>query len=223
MAPDRQTRVMLVDDHEIMRDGLREVLQRAGDFEVVGQAGDGAAAVKVAQSLKPDVIIMDVMMPLKNGIDACRELTEMLPGTKVLMLTASAEEDAVMEAIAAGAKGYLQKYSGKEKLLRTVRDVAEGEYRIPADAIRRAFAGIRAAAQLKKRPELGRLTAREREILTQFAQGLSYAEIAELRGNQPVTVRNAVYGIQDKLKIETKQELVVWAVRNGLLDHSPDG
>ena len=82
MAADRQTRVMLVDDHEIMRDGLREVLQRAGDFEVVGQAGDGAAAVRVAQNLNPDVIVMDVMMPLKNGIDACREITEMLPDTR---------------------------------------------------------------------------------------------------------------------------------------------
>ena len=117
LAPNRQIRVMLVDDHEIMRDGLREVLQRAGDFDVVGQAGDGAAAVRGAQSLRPDVIIMDVMMPLKNGIDACREITEMLPNTKVLMLTAASEEDAVMEAVAAGATGYLQKYSGKEKLL----------------------------------------------------------------------------------------------------------
>ncbi len=218
MAPDRQTSVMLVDDHEIMRDGLREVLQRAGDFEVVGQAGDGAAAVRVAQSLKPDVIIMDVMMPLMNGIDACREITEMLPDTRVLMLTAASEEDAVMEAVAAGATGYLQKYSGKEKLLSTVRDVAQGEYRMPGDAMRRVFAGIRAAAQRQETPELGRLTAREREILTLFAQGLSYAKIAEARGTQPVTIRNAMYGIQDKLKIETKQELVVWAVRNGLLD-----
>ncbi len=223
MAPNRQIRVMLVDDHEIMRDGLREVLQRAGDYEVVGQAGDGEAAVRVAQSLRPDVIIMDVMMPLKNGIDACREITEMLPNTKVLMLTAASEEDAVIEAVAAGATGYLQKYSGKEKLLRTVRDVAEGEYRIPADAIRRVFAGIRAAAQREKTPELGRLTVREREILTQFAQGLSYAEIAEARGNQPLTVRNAIYGIQDKLGIGTKQELVVWAVRNGLLGESGIG
>ena len=218
MAPGRQIRVILVDDHEIMRDGLREVLQRAGDFDVVGEAGDGAAAVRVAQNLSPDVIIMDVMMPIKDGIDACREITEMLPETRVLMLTASAEEDAVVEAVAAGATGYLQKYSGKEKLLRTVRDVAEGEYRIPADEIRRAFAGIRAAAQREKTAELGRLTAREREILTQFAQGLSYAEIAEARGNQPVTVRNAIYGIQDKLGTGTKQQLVVWAVRNGLLD-----
>ena len=217
MAPGRQTRVMLVDDHEIMRDGLREVLQRAGDFEVVGQAGDGEAAVRIAQSLKPDVIIMDVMMPLKNGIDACREITKMLPDTRVLILTAASEEDAVMEAVAAGATGYLQKYSGKEKLLSTVREVADGEYRIPGDVMRRVFAGIGAATQGKTR-ELDRLTVREREILTLFAQGLSYAKIAEARGNQPVTIRNAIYGIQDKLKIETKQELVVWAVRNGLLD-----
>ena len=95
---------------------------------------------------------------------------------------------------------------------------ALGEYRIPSDALRRVFAEIRAAAQWKKRPELGRLTAREREILALFAQGLSYAKIAEIRGNQPLTIRNAIYGIQDKLNIETKQELVVWAVRNGLLD-----
>ncbi len=216
--PTRTPRVMLVDDHEIMRDGLREVLERSGDFEVVGQAGDGAAAVRVAQSLRPDVIIMDVMMPLKNGIDACREITDMLPETRVLILTASAEEDAVMEAVAAGATGYLQKYSGKEKLLRTVRDVAEGEYRIPGEVIRRVFAGIRHAEQQLKTHELNRLTAREREILTLFTRGLSYAEIADVRGNQPLTIRNAIYGIQDKLAIETKQELVVWAVQNGLLD-----
>ena len=218
MAPDTHTRVMLVDDHEIMRDGLREVLQRAGDFEVVGQAGDGEAAVKVAQSLKPDVIIMDVMMPLKNGIDACREITEALPDTRVLILTAATEEDAVLEAIAAGATGYLQKYSGKKELLRTVRDVAAGEYRIPADAMRRALAEIRASAQREKTSEPGRLTQREQEILALFAQGLSYAKIAEIRGNQPVTIRNTIYSIQNKLGIETKQELVVWAVRNGLLD-----
>ena len=218
MTTTRQTRVLLVDDHEIMRDGLREVLQREGDFDVVGQAGDGAAAVRIAQQLRPDVVIMDVMMPLKNGIDACREITEMLPDTRVLILTASAEDDAVMEAVAAGATGYLQKYSGKDKLLNTVRDVADGEYRIPGAVIRNVFAGIRAAAEQNRARELERLTERDQEILTLFAQGLSYAEIADVRSNQPLTIRNAIYGIQDKLGIDTKQELVIWAVRMGLLD-----
>lgn len=218
MARDGRIRVMLVDDHEIMRDGLREVLERQGDFEVVGQAQDGMAAVRDAEHLRPDVIIMDVMMPVKNGIDACREITEELPDTRVLILTASGEEGAVMEAVAAGATGFLQKYSGKEKLLSTVRDVAKGEYSLPGDVIRRVFEEIRQGNEPRMASELGRLTDREREILTLFAQGQSYAKIAERRGNQPVTIRNAVYGIQDKLGIETKQELVVWAVRNGLLD-----
>ena len=218
MAPDRQVRVMVVDDHEIMRDGLREVLQRTVDYEVVGQAGDGVSAVNIALKLKPDVIIMDVMMPLKNGIDACREITEMLPDTKVLILTASAEEDAVMEAVAAGATGFLQKYSGKEKLLDTVREVAAGEYRIPSNVLQSVFAGIRGTAEQKTTDSPKSLTLRDREILTLFAQGLSYVEIAEARNIQPLTVRNAIYSIQDKLGIATKQELVVWAVRNGLLD-----
>ena len=220
LEPAPQIRVMLVDDHEIMRDGLREVMERSGDFEIVGQAADGETAVRLAQSLKPDVIIMDVMMPLKNGIDACREITEKLPDTRVLMLTAASEEDAVMEAVAAGATGYLQKYSGKQMLLRTLRDVADGEYAIPADVIRRVFAGLRTAAQ-RKPYDLSRLTPREREILTLFAQGQSYAKIAEARGNQPVTIRNAIYGIQDKLGIDTKQGLAVWAVRSGLLEDIP--
>ena len=217
MAPVTRTRVMIVDDHEVVRDGLREALQRTGDFEVVGEAWNGEDAVRVAQSLEPDVIIMDVIMPLKNGIDACREVMEMLPDTQVVMLTASAEEDAVVEAVAAGAVGYVQKYSGTDELMRTVRGVADGEYRIPAGAVKSVFAAIRAGAWAQTR-EFDRLTAREREILTLFAQGLSYAQVTEVRGNQPVTVRNAIYGIQDKLGVGTKQELVVWAVRNGLLD-----
>ena len=211
-----------MDDHEIMRDGLREVLQRSGAFDVVGEAGDGETAVRVARSVKPDVVIMDVMMPVKSGIDACREITETLPDTRVLILTAASEEDAVMEALTAGAVGYLQKYSGKEDLLRAVGDVAKGQYRMPADAIRRVISGIRTAEQ-GKADESRKLTQREREILTMFAQGQSYAMIAEARGNQPLTIRNAIYGIQDKLAIETKQELVVWAVRNGLLDDVEPG
>ena len=222
MPQTTQTTVLLVDDHEIMRDGLREVLQRSGTFDIVGEAGDGEAAVRVARNVKPDVVIMDVMMPVKSGIDACREITETLPDTRVLILTAASEEDAVLEALTAGAVGYLQKYSGKRDLLRTVKDVAEGQYRMPADAIKRVFSGIRTAEQ-RRTDEMSRLTSRELEILTLFSLGQSYAQIAQTRGNRPLTIRNAIYGIQDKLAIETKQELVVWAVRNGLLDDVEPG
>ena len=152
MSSTALTKVMLVDDHEIMRDGLREVLERSGDFQVVGEAGDGDSAVREARNLKPDVIIMDVMMPLKDGIEACREITDMLPETRVLILTASSEEDAVVESFAAGATGYLQKYSGKEHLLRTARDVAQGEYRIPKDVVKRAFSGIRFGSEQVRAP-----------------------------------------------------------------------
>ncbi len=117
---------MVVDDHKIMRDGLHEQQQQSRDFEVVGEAADGEAAVRIAQELRPDAILMDVMMSLKDGIEACREVTEMLPDTRVLILTAATAEDAAIEAVAAGAMGYLQKYSGKEEPLRTVRDVGGG-------------------------------------------------------------------------------------------------
>ena len=178
MAEAERIRVMVVDDHEIMRDGLREILEHTPGFEVVGQAADGAAAVRLAQDLKPGVIIMDLMMPVKNGVDASREITDMLPETRVLILTASTENNAVMEAVAAGATGYLQKHSGKDTLLRTVYDVAKGEYRIPADVIRRVFAGAQETGRRKVVKDLGRLTMREREILALFARGLSYAQIA---------------------------------------------
>lgn len=210
---------MIVDDHGIMRDGLRELLENAGDFEVVGQAENGATAVKVARDLKPDVVVMDVLMPVKNGIEACREITDMLPDTHVLILTVATEEDAVIESVAAGAAGFLQKHTGKDEFISAVRDVAGGEYRIPGDVIKRVFAGIRTTARRVDPPDLEKLTAREREILTLFAKGLSYAEIGEVRGSRPLTIRNAIYGIQNKLGTKTKQEMVVWAVRSGLLDN----
>ena len=223
MTTTERIRVMLVDDHPIMRNGLRDALEDAGDFEVVGLAADGVEAVSAAQSLEPQVIVMDVMMPNKDGVDACREIMELLPDTKVLMLTASTEEDAVVEAVAAGATGYLQKYSGPDELADAVREVAEGRLRIPDSAIRRVFALIRGQRELTIRRSLDSLTAREREVLKLFAGGRSYAEIAEAGGNSAVTIRNTVYRMQAKLRVNSKQELVVWAVRNGLLDDMTKG
>ena len=218
MSSMTRIKVMLADDHPIMRDGLRDALESEGDFEVVGSAADGMEAVRMAQSLAPDVIVMDVMMPHKDGVDACREIMELLPETKVLMLTASTTEDAVVEAIAAGATGYLQKDSGPEELAEAIREVAQGRLRIPDKAIRQVFAMIRSRRGGAASRALKTLTDRERETLQMFAGGNSYAQIAEAKGNKTVSVRNSIYRIQDKLEIHSKQELVVWAVKNGLLD-----
>ena len=218
MVTTNKTTVLIVDDHSIMRDGLQEVLERSGRFTVVGQARDGIEAVDEALSLRPDVIIMDLIMPAKDGIEACREIMDAAPESRVLVLTAATDEDVAIQAVAAGATGYLQKFTGKEKLLETMQDVAEGEFRIPADIMRRVSFRVRDTAPKSESEEQGVLTAREREILTLFAQGQSYSQIADIRGNRPLTVRNAIYIIRDKLGAKSKQEMVVWAVRNGLLD-----
>ena len=218
MTSDTRTSVMLVDDHSIMRDLLREALENTGEFHVVAQAADGQEALRMVQEAAPDVIVMDVIMPVMDGIEACREITELLPDTKVLMLTASNEKDAIVKSIAAGATGYLQKYSDKEKLLSTLREVAEGEFRIPGNAARRLARAVRSPLTKDGSERLESLTDREKEILKLFAEGMTYQEIGEIRNNSGLTVRNAVSGIQKKLGFKTRHQMVVWAVRIGLLD-----
>ena len=223
MTPNERIRVMVADDHPIMRNGLRDALDAEEDFEVVGQAADGDEAVGMAERVEPDVIVMDVMMPGKDGVDACREIIETLPGTQVLMLTASSTEDAVIEAVAAGATGYLQKHSGPEELAVAIRDVAAGRLRIPERSIRQVFALVRGQRGLASGRVVEEVTNREKEILRLFALGKSYAQIAEARGNKASTIKNAIYRIQEKLGVESKQEIVVWAVRNGLLEEKEAG
>ena len=216
MSSTNGIRVMLVDDHPITRRGLRVVLEDEDGFEVVAQAADGVEAVVRAEESKPDVIVMDVMMPGKDGVEASRDILDLLPDTKVLMLTASTEDDAVIEAIAAGATGFVQKYSGGDELVGAIRQVAGGKLVIPDEAMRRVFRLIRGGTAFMPGPKV--LTVREREALTHFARGKSYAQIAEALGVGTVTIRNAIYRVQDKLGVDSKQEIVVWAVRNGLLD-----
>ena len=218
MPSGERIRVMIVDDHSIMREGLKQVLEQTREFEVVGQAGDGEEAIRVAAEVLPNVVVMDVMMPKMDGVEACREIMAASPETRVVMLTASSEEDAVIEAIAAGATGYLLKETGRDRLLSTVRDVATGELRVPPAVVTRVFARIYVGEKTGDAADGAGLTQREREILISFAMGKSYAEIAEARGIKPVTVRNAIYGVQGKLRVETMQELVLWTVRHGLLD-----
>ena len=218
MSDGNRVRVLIADGHPIMREGLKEVLGRAGDLEVVGEAGDGRAAVDMAASVRPDVVIMEALMPVKDGINACREIKEMLPDTRVLVLTASEDEDSVLEAVASGATGYLQKYCTGQKLVSTLRDVLEGELRVPAQALVRMAANARSRPHQTGSEQLASLTAKEKEVLGLFAQGMNYAEIADVIGYRPMSVRNVVYSIQNKLGVKSKQELTVCAVRGGLLD-----
>ena len=222
MTADNRTSVMLVDDHSIMRDLLRDALENTGEFQVVAQAADGPEALRLVQEAAPDVIVMDVIMPVMDGIEACRGITELLPDTRVLMLTASNEQDAIVRSIAAGATGYLQKYSGIEELLATLREVSQGEFRIPGNAARRLARAVRISSNAAASERLDTLTDREREILKLFAEGLTYQEIGEIRNNSALTVRNAVSGVQKKLGFQARHQMVVWAVRSGLVDGGPE-
>lgn len=221
MSKDERIRVMIVDDHSVVRVGMKHVLEQSGEFEVVGQAADGEEAIRMAADVSPDVVIMDVIMPVKDGVEACREIMESAPETRVVMLTASTEVDAIVEAVAAGATGFLQKETDRERLLSAVRDAVLGELSVPVEVVKRAFKEIGGTGVKGDPAVVAGLTERERQILVSFAQGMSYARIAQARGVKPVTVRNAIYGIQQKLSIGTMQGLVLWTVRNGLLDIYP--
>ena len=215
-------KVMIVDDHAIVRVGLKRVLELTDEFEVVGLAADGEEAVRVAAEVSPDVVVMDVIMPRKNGVEACREIMESAPGVRVVMLTASSAEEAVVEAVAAGAAGYLRKETDMEQLLSALRNVVLGDLRLPPEIVRRVFSAIRSGGGTAGAEAAG-LTVREREILVSYARGMSFAQIAQARAVRPASIRNAIYGIQQKLKINTMQGLVVWCMSNGLLDNWADG
>ena len=162
----RRIRVLLADDHAVTREGLQVILERSEEFEVVGQARDGVEAVKAASELSPDLIVMDVMMPKKDGVEACREIMESLPETKVIMLTASTEADAVIEAVAAGATGYLQKVAGMDQVLGMMKGAAAGEGRLPTEVVRRVFDRIRSRGKSKEEVDL---TQRGRRYLCRSA------------------------------------------------------
>ena len=218
MSADGRKRVLVVDDHPVVVKGIREVLSHSGDFDVVGVAADGEEAIRMAQELSPDVVVMDVIMPVKNGIEACRDITELLPETRVLMLTASNSSEAVVDSVAAGATGYLVKDSGADRLVDTLRDVVEGRFQMTAEELRRAARRIRRNNGLSRPLDPSVLTTREKDILVKFCEGMSYAQIAGEYELSRSNVRNTIYRIHDKTGCGSNQEMVVWAVRSGLLD-----
>ncbi len=184
----RSIRVMLAADHAVTGEGLQVILERSEEFDVVGLARDRVEAVKAASGLSPDLIVMDVMMHKMDGVEACREIMESLPKTRVIMLTASAEENVVIEAVAAGTAGYLQKVAGVEQVLGMMKSAAAREGHLPTVVVRRVFDRMRSGARAKD----FNLTQREKEILVSFCRGMSHVAIAEAREVKEVNIRNAI-------------------------------
>ncbi len=211
-----RTTILLVDDHIIFREGLRSLLEKSDVIEVVGEAGDGAEAVRLTSELKPDLVIMDLTMPRMNGIDATREITLKYPDTRILVLSMESNRFFVIEALKAGANGYLLKDTAFSELSDAISTVTRGETYLP-----RKVATLLVREFLQCIPEdmtlvYQNLTNREREILQLIADGKNIKEIALLLGSSHKTVENQRQAIMQKLQLFSIAELTKYAVRHGL-------
>ena len=217
-------RLLLVDDHEIVRTGLRAMFELEDDIEVVGEAGDGNAAIAAAGSLTPDVVVMDIRMGDGiDGIDACREIKSARPTTAVLMLTSFGTDEAVFAALMAGASGFLLKNTGRADLLRAIRLIAQGQSLLDPAVTGRVTKKLVELAQGNGPDELAELSAREREVLVLVAKGMTNREIAAQLVISDATARNHVSHILEKLGLSRRTEAATLAARLGLLDGPREG
>ena len=216
------TRILLVDDQPLLRTGFRMILSAEPDLQVVGEAGEGAAAVELARRLRPDVVLMDIRMPGMDGIQATRALAG--PGVedplKVLMLTTFGQDEYVVESLRAGASGFLLKDAPAEDLVEAIRVIAAGEALLAPSVTRRLL--DRVASRLppahdNKIPALSELTEREMEVLKLVARGLSNAEIAEKLVVSETTVKTHVSRILGKLDLRDRVQVVILAYETGLI------
>ncbi|HEY4789937.1 MAG TPA: response regulator transcription factor [Actinomycetes bacterium] len=221
--------VVLADDQHLVRAGFRALLDDAGDIEVVGEAGDGAAAVELARSTRPDVVLMDIRMPVLDGLEATRRIVadQLLAGVRVLVLTTFELDEYVFEALAAGASGFLLKNTDPMELLRAVRVVAEGEALLAPSVTRRLIAEFAAARRQAAGPtarvDLAALTDREREVMALVGAGLSNEEIADRLVVSPATARTHVSRAMVKLGARDRAQLVVFAYESGLVSPGHTG
>lgn len=210
-------KVMIVDDHEVVRLGLRAALEPEDDIDVVGDLGDAQLALTEAEIRRPDVVLMDVRMPGMDGIQACRALRESLPETRVVMLTSFSDEQAVSASIIAGASGYLLKNARRADLLRAVRAAASGESLLDPSVLAPVLERFRDLEAKEQTREVASLSAREREVLALVAEGLTNKEIAAELVISENTARNHVSHILDKLDLTRRSEAAVFAAQRGLL------
>jgi len=211
--------ILLVDDHEIVRLGIRALLGRYPQFQVVAEAGTAPEAVQQALQHHPDVVIMDIRLPGKSGIEATQEITQKLPGTKVIMLTSFAEDKLLFDAIMAGASGYVLKQIGSGELVRALEMVERGENLFDPAVTQKVFDRVRQTARKAQGENLARLSYRELQVLALVAEGKTNKEIAEKVFLSEKTVRNYVSTILGKLNLSTRSEAAAYAVRHNIGDY----
>ncbi|MBN2553506.1 MAG: response regulator transcription factor [Spirochaetales bacterium] len=214
-------RLLIVDDHEIVRKGLTVLLSTEKDIEVVGEARNGSEAVAKCDSLEPDVVLMDLVMPEMDGIEATGRITETHPDTKILVLTSFAADDKVFPAVKAGALGYLLKDSSPEELLEAIHRVHRGEPSLEPVIARKVLQEISHPGREKRTTDP--LTERELEVLRLISQGLSNKEIASKLFVAEWTVRTHVSNVLGKLHLASRTQAALYALRSGLasLDDVP--
>ena len=211
-------RILLADDHTMVRQGLRKLLEERPDWEVIAEAGDGREAVRLVEQYKPDVAIIDVAMPLLNGVEATRQITKRAPGTRVLVLSMHADEAYVTQILQAGATGYLLKDSADVDLLKAVSEAAQGRsFFSPAIARVMLDDYVRQLADRGVTDRYEALSEREREIFQLVAEAKTNKEIAALLNVSPSTVETHRAHIMEKLDLYSAAEIVLYAVRRGVI------
>lgn len=211
---DNKIRILVVDDHAIMRDGIRALLSLHSDIEIVGEAADGKEAVEKAEELSPDVVMMDIAMPIMDGLEATRRIRKKNPDIKVLVLTQYNNREYILSAIKAGAAGYVPKRAVGSELISALRAVYRGESFLYPSA---AAALIKDYLQQAETEPYDRLTDREREVLKLIAEGQTSQEVARMLGINLKTVLAHRSRIMKKLDLHNRTELIKYAVRKGLV------
>jgi two-component system response regulator DevR len=206
-------RVLLVDDHEVVRVGLRTVLGQTQGVTVVGEASTMADAIQQAQRLKPDVILMDVRLPDGSGVDACREILGALPGTRVIFLTSYADDDSVLAAVLAGAHGYILKEIDSPALLEAILSVAKGQSILDSSVTERALRWLRGLHDLPATPGTDQLSSQEERVVALVAEGKTNKEIAVALGLSDKTVKNYLANVFQKLLITRRAQAAAFFVK----------
>jgi DNA-binding NarL/FixJ family response regulator len=207
-----QIRVMLVDDHEVVREGLRTLLARNKNMLVVAEAATMAEAVEAAARAKPDVIVMDVRLPDGSGVEACRTIREARPETKVIMLTSYADDEALFASIVAGAAGYLLKQTRGQAVIDAITSVAQGRSLLDPDVTGKVLERVRRGRE-DEDPAFASLTDQERKVLEQLAEGKTNREIGQVLFLSEKTVKNYVSRILDKLGLSRRAEAAAYMAR----------